>query len=164
MTTLYRGSARHVVSNLWTRRGVTRSSLPVRAYAASTTTRTDGQKKDKDVAAADPQEAPRGVPYTSLTVGVPSERRFPLERRVAASPESVARLVQPGFTVAVERGAGTPSDFSDADYQAAGATVVDDVWKDSDIVLKVSGVHIHRRITVGRVLWTEWTLACLFPG
>ena len=39
----------------------------------------------------------------------------------------------------VEKGAGSPSHFSDADYEAAGAKVVDagDVWK-SDIIMKVS--------------------------
>ena len=41
----------------------------------------------------------------------------------------------------VEKGAGSPSHFSDADYEAAGAKVVDagDVWK-SDIVMKVSAM------------------------
>ena len=56
---------------------------------------------------------------------------------MAASPESVARMVKPGLTVAIESGAGVASNFSDADYQAAGATIVKDAWKDSDIVLKV---------------------------
>lgn len=31
-------------------------------------------------------ETPKGVPYSKLTVGVPKER-FPLEKRVAATPE-----------------------------------------------------------------------------
>ncbi|KAG7351165.1 NADP transhydrogenase subunit alpha [Nitzschia inconspicua] len=78
------------------------------------------------------------VPYSKLTVGIPKER-FPLEKRVAATPESVARLVKPGFTMLVEDGAGSDSYFSNADYEAAGAKIVaaDDVWKQSDIVLKL---------------------------
>ncbi|KAG7354255.1 NADP transhydrogenase subunit alpha [Nitzschia inconspicua] len=78
------------------------------------------------------------VPYSKLTVGIPKER-FPLEKRVAATPESVARLVKPGFTLLVEDGAGSDSYFSNADYEAAGAKIVaaDDVWKQSDIVLKL---------------------------
>ena len=78
----------------------------------------------------------KGLPYKELTVGIPKERT-PLEKRVAASPESVKRLVQPGFTVAVEKGAGAASYFSDADYEAAGAKLVDNAWTDSDIVLKL---------------------------
>jgi NAD(P) transhydrogenase len=31
-------------------------------------------------------EKPKGIPYSKLTVGVPKER-FPLEKRVAATPE-----------------------------------------------------------------------------
>jgi NAD(P) transhydrogenase len=111
-------------------------------------------------------EKPKGIPYSKLTVGVPKER-FPLEKRVAATPEvsidwidmtrdhfislgldlnlnthelqSVSKLVKPGFSVLIEKGAGSPSFFSDADYEAAGAKIVerDDVWKDSDIVMKV---------------------------
>jgi NAD(P) transhydrogenase len=73
-----------------------------------------------------------------MTVGVPKES-FPLEKRVAATPESVGRLVQPGFSVIVEDGAGQDSFFSNADYEAVGAKIVgaDDVWKQSDIVLKL---------------------------
>ena len=35
-----------------------------------------------------------------MTVGIPKER-YPLEKRVAATPESVGRLVKPGFSVVV---------------------------------------------------------------
>ena len=85
----------------------------------------------------DAEATPLGIPYDKLTVGIPKET-FPLEKRVAASPESVQRLVKPGFKVVIEKGAGSASYFSDADYQAAGATIVDNIWKESDIVLKVS--------------------------
>ena len=51
----------------------------------------------------------------------------------------MSKLVNPGFSVIVEKGAGASSHFSDDEYVAAGAKVVDaaDVWKNSDIVMKV---------------------------
>jgi NAD(P) transhydrogenase len=82
---------------------------------------------------------PAGIPYSKLTVGIPKET-FPLERRVAATPESVARLIKPGFSVQIETMAGEQSFFADADYQEVGATIVDNVYKTSDIVLKVCTV------------------------
>ena len=53
--------------------------------------------------------------------------------------KSVSKLIKPGFNVLIEKGAGTSSHFSDADYEAAGAKLVagDDIWKNSDIVMKV---------------------------
>jgi H+-translocating NAD(P) transhydrogenase len=77
-----------------------------------------------------------GIPYTSLTVGIPKEIA-PLERRVAATPESVLRLTGPGFRVIVEDHAGAASYFSNADYEAAGATIVPSVYDKADIILKV---------------------------
>lgn len=82
------------------------------------------------------KKTPLGIPYSKLTVGIPKET-FPLERRVAATPESVARLIKPGFSVQVETMAGEQSFFADADYQEAGATIVDNVYKSSNIILKV---------------------------
>lgn len=67
-----------------------------------------------------------------------------MERRVAASPESVQRLIKPsanvaGFKVLVEDQAGASSYFSNQDYEKAGASIVStqDIWKQSDIILKV---------------------------
>jgi NAD(P) transhydrogenase len=84
------------------------------------------------------KKTPKGTPYSALTVGIPKET-FPLEKRVAASPESVQRLVKPGFSVLIEDGAGELSYFSNADYVKAGAKIVSpaEIWKDSDIVLKL---------------------------
>jgi len=89
--------------------------------------------------AKDEEPAPKGIPYSKLTVGVPKER-FPMEKRVAATPESVSKLVKPGFNVLIEKGAGTLSHFSDADYENAGAKIVEaeEVWGKSDIVMKCS--------------------------
>jgi NAD(P) transhydrogenase subunit alpha len=45
------------------------------------------------------------------------------ERRVAATPETVRKLVALGAEVAVEAGAGLSASAADCDYEAAGATV-----------------------------------------
>ncbi|MDM9381041.1 Re/Si-specific NAD(P)(+) transhydrogenase subunit alpha [Chlorogloeopsis sp. ULAP01] len=63
------------------------------------------------------------------------------ERRVALIPDTVARLVKQGLEVWVEAGAGERAFFSDAAYEAAGATIIADnskLWSEADILLKVS--------------------------
>lgn len=55
---------------------------------------------------------------------VPTERR-PGERRVAATPDSVRRLVDHGLDVVVESGAGAHARMTDAAYEEAGARVHD---------------------------------------
>ncbi len=72
-----------------------------------------------------------------MKLGIVQESRAD-ERRVAASPNVVGKWVKAGWQVAVERGAGTAASFPDAQYEAAGATIVDRAaaWS-ADIVLKV---------------------------
>ncbi len=72
-----------------------------------------------------------------MKLGVVQETK-PDERRVAASPNVVARWVKAGWQVAVEKGAGAAANFPDAQYEAAGAFIVDraTAWH-ADIVLKV---------------------------
>ena len=63
----------------------------------------------------------------------------PGETRVAATPSTVAQLIQLGYEVVVERGAGAGSSFPDADYETAGARIVTKkaAWS-SAIVLTVN--------------------------
>jgi NAD(P) transhydrogenase subunit alpha len=61
----------------------------------------------------------------------------PTEPRVAATPDTVKKIVALGAEVAVEPGAGQKSGVLDADYAAAGATVAADAARGADIVLKV---------------------------
>jgi H+-translocating NAD(P) transhydrogenase subunit alpha len=63
------------------------------------------------------------------------------ETRVAASPETVKKFIGLGASVAVEKGAGLSASISDAEYEAAGASVgaAAAVLKDADIVLGVQG-------------------------
>src|ERR1017187_7420476 len=59
------------------------------------------------------------------------------EPRVAATPETVKKFKALGAEVAVARGAGIASGILDADYEAAGAEVGDNVTQNADVVLKV---------------------------
>ena len=59
------------------------------------------------------------------------------EPRVAATPETVKKMIGLGATVAVEPGAGVKSGIRDADYAAAGAALSADAAIDADIVLQV---------------------------
>jgi H+-translocating NAD(P) transhydrogenase subunit alpha len=63
------------------------------------------------------------------------------ERRVAATPETVKKLVALGAAVAVEAGAGEGASIADADYQAAGATLgeLGATVAGADVVLAVQG-------------------------
>jgi NAD(P) transhydrogenase subunit alpha len=69
------------------------------------------------------------------------------EPRVAATPETVKKMIGLGAQVAVEPGAGTKSGVLDADYAAAGAAVTPDAVNDADMVLMVrrpEGVALSR--------------------
>jgi NAD(P) transhydrogenase subunit alpha len=70
-----------------------------------------------------------------VRIGVPTEG-VAGERRVALVPEVVAKLVPAGFEVALQRGAGEAASFPDADYEEAGAKIVDDPY-DAAAVVKV---------------------------
>jgi H+-translocating NAD(P) transhydrogenase subunit alpha len=59
------------------------------------------------------------------------------EPRVAATPETIKKMIGLGAEVAVEPGAGIKSGVLDADYTAAGATVSAEAVSGADIVLKV---------------------------
>ena len=59
------------------------------------------------------------------------------EPRVAATPETVKKLIALGASVSVEPGAGVKSGIPDADFKAAGANLAKDAAKGADAVLKV---------------------------
>jgi NAD(P) transhydrogenase subunit alpha len=61
----------------------------------------------------------------------------PAEPRVAATPETVKKMIGLGAEVAIEPGAGIGSGILDADYEAAGAAVAKDAVSGADIVLRV---------------------------
>ncbi len=74
-----------------------------------------------------------------MKVAVVKERRAH-ERRVAASPDTVRRMVAIGLEVVTESGAGDGAGFTDAAFAAAGAAIAADpatALGDADVVLKV---------------------------
>src|SRR5438309_4085072 len=74
-----------------------------------------------------------------MRIAVPTEPD-PSETRVAATPETVKKYVGLGAAIAVQAGAGMKSGITDADYEAAGATLVSDAagtLAGADIVLRV---------------------------
>ncbi|TAM91670.1 Re/Si-specific NAD(P)(+) transhydrogenase subunit alpha [bacterium] len=63
------------------------------------------------------------------------------ERRVAAVPGTISRLVALGARVSVESSAGTSAGFTDEAFREAGAEIVVDgaaLWASADIVTKVA--------------------------
>ncbi|MEO3431063.1 Re/Si-specific NAD(P)(+) transhydrogenase subunit alpha [Pelagibius sp. CAU 1746] len=74
-----------------------------------------------------------------MKIAIPKEQR-PDESRVAASPETVKKLINLGFEVAVEKGAGLGAAIPDAAYEAAGAAIAADAtvaFGSADVVAKV---------------------------
>jgi H+-translocating NAD(P) transhydrogenase subunit alpha len=73
-----------------------------------------------------------------MKIAVPAETH-PGEARVAATPDTVKFFIKKGAKVAIQAGAGTGSNMSDADYAAAGAEIVkgESVVKGADLVLTV---------------------------
>ncbi len=74
-----------------------------------------------------------------MKVGIPAEI-FPNELRVAATPKTVKRLQKQGFDVYIQKNAGEKANYSDKEFEEAGAKIVGtaaEIYGQSDIVLKV---------------------------
>ena len=94
-----------------------------------------------------------------MRIGVPREQR-PGEHRVAASPDTVKRLVGKGVEVLVERGAGAGARFADQAFADAGARLIEEpeaLYREAEIVLKV-----RRPLAAGEGAVEE--MALLRPG
>ncbi|TWX54651.1 Re/Si-specific NAD(P)(+) transhydrogenase subunit alpha [Colwellia hornerae] len=73
-----------------------------------------------------------------MNIGIPKET-LTGENRVAASPSSVVALLKLGFSVQVQKGAGTKASFTDEEFADAEASLVTKkiCWQ-SDIIFKVN--------------------------
>lgn len=96
------------------------------------------------------------------TIGLAKETESPenpgaLEKRVALIPEHIKKLVENGYSVFVESGAGEGIGYSDAEYQRAGATLQsgEDIYKDKEMVIKFKGPSLENtaRMTSGTLLF-----------
>ncbi len=74
-----------------------------------------------------------------MLIGIPKETKEG-ERRVSLTPDVAKSLINAGYSVQVESGAGEGASFSDDDYKNAGANIVDKdkVYSSSQVVMKVN--------------------------
>ncbi len=80
-----------------------------------------------------------------MKIGIPKEIHKG-EQRVAATPDSAAKLIKLGFDVILETQAGACADIPDAAYEEVGVKIEKDVkklWRDADIILKVRAPQKH---------------------
>jgi alanine dehydrogenase len=101
-----------------------------------------------------------------VKVGVATEIKTD-EYRVALTPAGARELVQDGHDVLVETTAGEGSAFPDSAYEAVGARIVsvDDVWAESELLLKVKEPveAEYGRLREGLVLFTYLHIAADEP-
>ncbi len=74
-----------------------------------------------------------------MKVGIPKELE-PKEFRVAATPKTVKRLIKQGFEVLIQKDAGLKANFSNKEFEEAGAEIVaseKEIYQNADIALKV---------------------------
>jgi alanine dehydrogenase len=97
-----------------------------------------------------------------LRIGVAKEIKSD-EYRVALTPAGARELVQKGHEVLIETTAGDGSSFFDEDYERAGARIVsvEDVWGQSELLLKVKEpiASEYPRMRAGLVLFTYLHIA-----
>jgi alanine dehydrogenase len=102
----------------------------------------------------------------AMRVGVAKEIKVD-EYRVALTPAGARELVLRGHEVVVETDAGTGSSFADSAYEAVGARIasVDEVWAESELLLKVKEPiePEYPRLREGLVLFTYLHIAADEP-
>ena len=98
-----------------------------------------------------------------MIIGVPKEIKTN-ENRVALVPAGAELLVAKGHSVYVERGAGLGSGFSDEQFVAAGARILEtaeEVWAKADMITKVKEPIAVEwpRMRKGQVIYTYFHFA-----
>lgn len=98
-----------------------------------------------------------------MKIGCPKEIK-PQEYRVGMTPNAVREAVVHGHSVVVEAGAGLGAGFTDADYTAAGATLLssaEEVFAAAELIVKVKEPQAveRKRLRHGQVLFTYLHLA-----
>jgi alanine dehydrogenase len=98
-----------------------------------------------------------------MQIGCPKEIK-PQEFRVGLTPDAASEAIHRGHSVIVETNAGIGAGFSDADYVAAGATVLDtaaEIFAKADMIVKVKEPQPGERkmLREGQLLFTYLHLA-----
>jgi len=101
-----------------------------------------------------------------VRIGVAKEIKSD-EYRVALTPAGALELTRRGHEVIVETGAGIGSAFADSAYERVGARIgsADDVWNESELLLKVKEPvqSEYARLREGLVLFTYLHIAADEP-
>ena len=74
-----------------------------------------------------------------MVIGIPKEIMHG-EKRVSATPETAGKMIKDGATVLVQRSAGIGALFTDEQYTAIGASIVEDpaeLYEKAELILKV---------------------------
>lgn len=98
-----------------------------------------------------------------MKIGCPTEIK-PQEFRVGMTPDAAREAVQNGHDVLIQVGAGTGAGFTDDDYRAAGAALVDsaeEIFSTADMIVKVKEPQAGERkmLRQGQLLFTYLHLA-----
>ncbi len=98
-----------------------------------------------------------------MKIGCPTEIK-PQEFRVGMTPNAAQEAVQHGHEVIVQKGAGNGAGFTDADYEAAGAAIIDtaeEIFAAADMIVKVKEPQAGERkmLREGQLLFTYLHLA-----
>ena len=109
------------------------------------------------------EDARRGEPVKIAVV----RESHPGERRVALVPESCKKLIEAGFSVAIESGAGAMAGYDDATYRAVDATVeteAEALVRSADILVKVNRpTNDHGRSEIDWIGPATTVVASLMP-
>lgn len=104
-----------------------------------------------------------------MKIGIPKEiHKF--EKRVAATPRSVQKMIKIGHEVVVEQNAGINAQFADELYVAAGASIVETpskLYKIADCILKVRAPELHPEYGTDEIMWLDkesFLLSHLWPA
>lgn len=85
-----------------------------------------------------------------MEIGIPKEIH-PGEKRVATTPDVAEKIIQQGFEVSIESGAGLLANISDEAYKEVGCTIrktAKTLWKNADIIIKVRAPETHPELAI----------------
>ena len=98
-----------------------------------------------------------------MKIGCPTEIK-PQEYRVGMTPDAAHEAIVHGHEVLIQSGAGTGAGYSDVDYQAVGAVLIDtaeEIFATADMIVKVKEPQAAERkmLREGQLLFTYLHLA-----
>lgn len=101
-----------------------------------------------------------------MLVGIPKEI-YPGESRVAVIPAGVPQLIDAGFSVVVQSGAGEAAHYDDEDYRNVGASIASDaksLYEQAELILKVRNPMVEGDVDEVSLIKPESTLVCMMDA